>query len=92
MFFMVIEKFRKGEQKRIYQRFETRGRMLPDGLKFVDSWIDASFNSCFQLMECDDLCLMQAWIAKWNDLVDFEVIPIAPSKKTKEMMKQCSAT
>ena len=86
MLFMVIERFKNDSTKQIYYRSQEKGRMLPQGLKYIDSWIDINFNRCFQLMECDDLILFQEWILQWQDLVEFEVIPVVPSKETSEMV------
>jgi len=58
--------------------------MLPDGLVYVDSWVDSSLQRCFQLMECEDPKLFQEWIARWQDLIEFEIVPVVPSKKTSE--------
>jgi hypothetical protein len=58
--------------------------MMPDGLKYIDSWVEASFNRCFQLMECDDPVLFQQWIAKWQDLMEFEIVPVVPSAEAKK--------
>ena len=80
MLFMVIEKFRDHAAAAVYRRFREKGRILPDGLKYVDSWVEANFVRCFQLMECDDVQLFQTWIAHWNDLVDFELVPVISSK------------
>jgi hypothetical protein len=77
--FMVIERFRDGRPHPVYERAASRGRMMPDGLRYVDSWVDAGFGRCFQLMECDDLSLLMAWTAEWTDLVEFEVVPVVPS-------------
>ena len=60
--------------------------MMPEGLKYTDSWIEANFERCFQLMECDDPRLFQEWILQWQDLVEFEVIPVVPSKETTEVV------
>ena len=84
MLFMVIEKFRNQNARAVYVRFREQGRMLPDGLKYVDSWVEASFDRCFQIMECDDPRLFQQWVIKWQDLVDFEIVPVVPSKQTAE--------
>ena len=81
---MVIEKFKNQNARAVYVRFREQGRMLPDGLKYVDSWVEASFDRCFQIMECDDPRLFQQWVIKWQDLVDFEIVPIVPSKQTAE--------
>ena len=82
MLFMVIERFRKQDAKSVYRRFNEKGRMMPDGLKFVDSWIQADLGRCFQLMACDDITLLQRWVAQWSDLVEFEIVPVVSGKET----------
>lgn len=82
MLFMVIERFRNQDPVPIYQRLQERGRMMPDGLTYVDSWIEPNFDRVFQLMECDDLTLFQTWIAGWRDLMEFEIVPVVPSRDT----------
>ena len=77
---MVVEKFKNGDAKSVYQRFQEKGRMMPEGLIYRESWVDAGFNRCFQLMECDDASLLQEWIFAWQDLVEFEVFPVVESK------------
>jgi hypothetical protein len=77
--FMVVERFRDAGARPVYERARAQGRMTPDGLRYVDSWVDASLRRCFQLMECDDLTLLTNWISHWADLVDFEVIPVITS-------------
>jgi hypothetical protein len=67
----------------VYRRLEKRGRMLPDGLKYLDSWVEENLDRCFQLMETDDAKLFKQWIACWQDLVDFEVIPVVNSADAK---------
>ena len=79
MLFMVIEHFKDGDAVAVYRRFRERGRLAPDGLVYVDSWVDATMSRCFQIMECDDLSLLQRWMVAWSDLVRFEVVPILPS-------------
>ncbi len=79
MLFMVIERFKGRNASAVYQRFREKGRMLPDGLKYVDSWVEGDFCRCFQLMECDDVSLFQPWMACWQDLVEFEVIEVFTS-------------
>jgi hypothetical protein len=86
MLFMVIERFKNRDAAAVYRRFEERGRMMPDGLTYVGSWIEASFDRCFQLMECDDARLFQQWIAQWQDLMEFEIVPVVTSKDAKETM------
>ena len=80
MLFMVIERFRNRDAGAVYRRFREKGRMLPDGLKYVDSWVEVNRNRCFQLMECDDAGLFQQWVARWNDMVDFEIVAVHSSK------------
>jgi hypothetical protein len=84
MQFMVIERFRNRDAKAVYRRFRDQGRLAPDGLKYVGSWIETNFDRCFQIMECDDARLLQEWIANWSDLVDFEVVPVVTSEQTRE--------
>jgi hypothetical protein len=80
MLFIVIERFKSREAAaEVYRRLEERGRMLPDGLKHLDSWVEENLDRCFQLMETDDAKLFKQWIACWQDLVDFEVIPVINS-------------
>jgi len=86
MLFMVIEHFRDRDAKAVYARFRDKGRMAPDGLKYVGSWIEANFDRCFQLMECDDAKLLQEWILAWGDLPDFEIVPVVPSKDTADIV------
>jgi hypothetical protein len=73
MLYMVIENFRGGDPAPVYQRFRQRGRLAPDGLVYVASWVDAGLGRCWQVMETADRALLDGWIANWQDLVDFEV-------------------
>jgi hypothetical protein len=84
MLFMVIEKFKNRDAQAVYRRFRDHGRMMPDGLKYVESWIEVNFDRCFQLMECDDSRKFQQWVIKWHDLMDFEIVPVVSSKDTME--------
>lgn len=86
MLFMVIERFRNQDAKAVYRRFQEKGRMSPEGLTYVGSWIEANFDRCFQLMECDDVRLLQEWVTSWSDLADFEIVPVVPSKDTSEVV------
>jgi hypothetical protein len=81
MLFMVVERFRDNDSAAVYRRFREKGRMLPEGLKYVDSWVEVNGNRCFQLMECDDERLFQQWVARWNDLVDFEIVAVRTSQE-----------
>lgn len=78
MLYMVVEHF-KGDPVPVYRRFRDRGRLAPDGLRYVNSWVTSDLQRCFQLMECDDRRLLEAWMDQWKDLVDFEVIPVVTS-------------
>lgn len=84
MLFMVVERFKDGKAKEVYRRLQEKGRMMPEGLKYVDSWVEVNFDRCFQLMECDDARLFQQWIVQWQDLGEFEIIPVVPSRETAE--------
>lgn len=86
MLFMVIERFRNQDAKSVYKRFEENGRMAPEGLTYVGSWIEANFDRCFQLMECEDARLLQEWITNWSDLAEFEIVPVVPSEDTSAVV------
>jgi hypothetical protein len=85
MLFMVIERFRDGNAAAVYERYRERGRMMPEGLNYVDSWVESNFDRCFQLMQCDDPKLFEQWTTQWEDLVEFEIIPVLASKQAAEM-------
>ncbi len=82
MLFMVIETFRNQDAAAIYRRVRDRGRRIPEGVEFVDSWVSADLGRCFQLMRCDDVALLQRWIAEWTDLVGFEVVAVTSGRET----------
>jgi Protein of unknown function (DUF3303) len=79
MLFMVIEHFRPGQAPEVYRRFRERGRMAPEGLRYVASWVDTDFKRCFQVMETEDEALLAQWTANWDDLVEFEIVPVRTS-------------
>jgi hypothetical protein len=79
--YMVVERFRNGDAVPVYRRFRDRGRMAPEGLTYVASWVDEALKRCFQLMETEDRALLDRWIASWSDLVDFEVYPVIASQE-----------
>jgi hypothetical protein len=85
MLFMIIERFKNRDPAPIYARLREQGRAMPDGLRYVDSWIEANFDRCFQLMECDDPVLLQRWILQWRDLMEFEIVLVSPSKAIREL-------
>jgi hypothetical protein len=79
MLFMAVERFK--DAKAVYRRLREKGRMLPEGLRYVKSWVEVDYGRCFQLMECGDASLLDNWMAKWKDLVDFEIVPVVESKR-----------
>lgn len=79
MLYMVVEQFKAQDALPVYRRFQEQGRLAPEGLTYVSSWVDEKFHRCFQLMETDDRNLLDQWIANWNDIVDFEVFPVMTS-------------
>ena len=87
MLFMVIERFEGNDMVPIYKRLEKRGRQLPEGLAYVDSWIEANFSRCFQLMECADARLLQEWVLGWRGTgATFEIVPVVPSRETRAVV------
>jgi hypothetical protein len=88
MLFMVIERFRDNDMVPIYKRVRDEGRKFPEGLKYVDSWIEPNFSRCFQVMECDDVRLLQKWVlAVRGSGTTFEFIPVLGSKDTQEVVR-----
>ena len=79
MQFVVIEHFRGGDPVPVYRRFRDHGRLTPDGVTYVASWVSQDLTCCYQIMECQDRSLLDAWTARWADIVDFEVIPVMSS-------------
>ena len=79
MLYMVIERFRNGDPVPVYRRFRDRGRLAPEGLTYVSSWVTQDLSTCYQVMESSDPALLNEWMAAWNDLVAFEVIPVVTS-------------
>ena len=86
MLFMVIERFKDRDARAVYRRVRDEGRMLPEGLTYVGSWIEASFDRCFQLVECEDALLLQAWVLAWQGLIEFEFVPVVPSQEVQEFI------
>jgi hypothetical protein len=86
MLFMVVEKFKNQDGKAVYAKVREGGRALPEGLKFIASYVAADLSRCFQLMETDDITLFQRWIADWQALVEFEVVPVVEGKTTREAL------
>jgi hypothetical protein len=84
MLYIVVEHFKAKDAIPVFRRFRDKGRMAPEGLTYVSSWVDAKFERCYQLMETQDRALLDEWIANWRDLVDFEVYPVITSKEASE--------
>ena len=81
MLFMVVEQFKNRSARQVYRRAREKGRMLPDGLNYIDSWVATDFDRCFQLMETENPTLFRKWTERWEDLVEFEVIPVVSSEE-----------
>lgn len=86
MLFMIIERFRDGRAADVYRRFRDRGRMAPDGVRYVTSWVDLKFERCFQVMEAENEQLLHEWTANWDDLVEFEIVPVRTSEEAAKLM------
>lgn len=87
MLFMVIERFKDGDMIPIYQRVRDSGRAIPDGMTYVDSWIEPNFERCFQLLECADARLLQEWVLQWRGFgISFEIVPVVTSVQTREVV------
>ncbi len=87
MLFMVIERFKDNDMVPVYRRVRESGRSLPEGLRYVDSWVEPNFGRCFQLMETADARLLQEWVLSWRGLgVTFEIVPVVPSKDTRAIV------
>jgi hypothetical protein len=79
MLYMIVENFRDGDPVPVYRRFRDRGRLAPEGLRYVSSWVTDDLRRCFQVMECDDPSLLEQWLDQWRDIVDFDVLPVMTS-------------
>lgn len=79
--YMVVETYRNGDPAPVYARFRERGRMAPEGLKYVSSWVTEDLTRCYQVMETDDRVLLDEWIANWSDIVDFEIYSVLTSQE-----------
>jgi hypothetical protein len=86
MLFMVVEHFKNKDALPVYRRFRDRGRLAPEGVQYISSWIDDKLERCFQIMEVGERDLLDRWIANWSDIVDFEVIPVLSSKEAAERL------
>ena len=84
MLYMLIESFRNRDPVPVYRRFRDQGRLAPEALKYISSWVTSDMTRCYQFMECEDRHLLEQWIARWSDLVDFEVMPVITSAQAVE--------
>jgi hypothetical protein len=84
MLFMIIEHFRNGDPGPVYARFRERGRLAPEGLRYISSWVTSDYERCYQVMECDDRSLLDQWMQAWEDIVEFEVHPVVTSAQAAE--------
>jgi uncharacterized protein DUF3303 len=82
--YMVVERFKDGDPVPVYRRFRDHGRLAPPGLEYVSSWVDTKLQRCFQLMETDNPELLDEWMERWSDIVDFEVYPVMSSAEAVE--------
>jgi hypothetical protein len=87
MLYMVIERFKNQDAEPVYRRFRDKGRMTPDGLEYVSSWVDMKLERCYQIMETSDPQLMLKWIENWRDIVEFEVVPVMLSEDAARTMQ-----
>jgi len=86
--YMIVEHFKNGDPRPIYRRFREHGRLAPEGLNYVSSWVDEKLERCFQLMETDDITRLNDWLANWSDIVDFEVYPVISSKEAADRVSR----
>ena len=81
---MIVERFKNDDPLPVYRRFRDRGRLAPEGLQYISSWVDEKFERCFQIMETGNRDLLDQWITSWSDLVEFDVFPVLSSKEAAE--------
>ena len=81
---MVVEHFKNNDALPVYRRFRDRGRLAPEGVQYISSWVDDKLERCFQIMEASERDLLERWIQNWSDIVDFEVFPVLSSKDAAE--------
>src|SRR5258708_28081001 len=92
MQYLVIEDFRDRDPVPVYRRFRGRGRLAPEGLKYVGSWITEDLARCYQVMECADRSLLDQWLSEWLDLVDFEILPVLSSAEAQARLAEPALT
>lgn len=85
--YLIIEHYKEGKAKAIYDRFLEKGRMLPGGVEYVNSWVEENLTTCYQIMRSENIELLNVWIHQWNDLVDFEVIKVISSAEVTAQLR-----
>ena len=85
---MVIEKFINRDPQPVYSRLAEKGRMMPEGLTYISSWISDDFSTCWQVMEADDPAKFEEWIRNWDDLVEFKIVPVMTSAEARAKTDQ----
>ncbi|HTT68616.1 MAG TPA: DUF3303 family protein [Gemmatimonadales bacterium] len=83
MLYVVVEDYRSGDPVAVYRRLRDRGRMMPEGLEYLGSWVTTDLRRCYQVMACDDRKRLEDWAAAWSDLVDFEIVPVITSAEAR---------
>ena len=83
MLYLVIERFHDGNPRPVYERFDARGRLAPDGVRYVESWVTADLATCYQVMETEDRALLEQWMDNWRDIIDFEVLEVMTSGEAR---------
>ena len=91
MLYMIVERFKNRDPRPVYQRFREQGRLAPEGLRYVSSWVDEKLEICFQLMEAPEASYVNEWIANWSDIVDFDVFPVISSKQAADRVEATSS-
>jgi hypothetical protein len=79
MLFMIIERFKDGDAIPVYRRFRDHGRMAPADVQYINSWVTSDLTICYQVMEAPDRARLDQWLQRWQDLVDFDVVPVITS-------------
>ena len=86
MLFMVIERFGPGQAPEVYRRFRDQGRIAPEGVRYISSWVDLHFQRCFQVMEAESEAILKEWMDNWDDLVEFEIVPVRTSEEAARVI------
>jgi hypothetical protein len=92
MLYMIVEEFRGGDAAPVYSRLREQGRGLPEGLRYLDSWVSEDLVRCYQVLECDDPALLRTWMDRWADLVEFDVVPVLTSAEAQARVAGASSS